>query len=69
MGRREKEYAVYKGEEFIDIGTAKELAERFNTTVKTIQWYAGSKRYKNQTHKKGGYTIVAIEEDEEDELE
>lgn len=58
MGRYEKDYAVYRGEEFVDIGTAKELAERLNT-----------KRYKNQTHNRGGYTIVAIEEDEEDELE
>lgn len=69
MGRYEKDYAVYRGEEFVDIGTAKELAKRLNTTPRTIQWYAGCKRYKNQTHNRGGYTIVAIEEDEEDELE
>ena len=61
-----KNYAVYKDEEFVDIGTANELAERLNTTTKTIQWYAGSNRYKKTNHSHGGYTVVAIEEEEDD---
>lgn len=44
MGRYKKEYALYKGEEFIDLGTAEELAKKMNTTVNTILWYAGSNR-------------------------
>lgn len=34
------EYAVYKGEEFLDIGTAKELAEKFNVKEDTIYYWA-----------------------------
>lgn len=31
-------YAVYKGDKFIDLGTAKQLAEKFNVTPKTIMF-------------------------------
>ena len=31
-------FAIYKGEEFLDEGTAEELAERFGVTPKTIRW-------------------------------
>ena len=48
MGRHAKEYALYRGEEFIDIGTAEDLDKKANTTVNTIQWYAGSNRWKNK---------------------
>lgn len=37
-----KEYAMYRGDKFIDIGTARELATKYNTTVKYIHWLAGS---------------------------
>lgn len=33
-------YAIWKGDECIAIGTAKELAKRFGVTVKTIRWWA-----------------------------
>lgn len=33
-----KEYAVYKGEELIAIGTAKECANELNVTLDYIQW-------------------------------
>ena len=62
--RKRKEYAVYKGEEFVDLGTAEELAERLGSTKKTILWYAGSNRHKQQPHNRGGYTVVLIEEDD-----
>lgn len=34
--RNYREYAIYKGDTFIDIGTAKELAARHNLKVGTI---------------------------------
>lgn len=37
--RKCKEYALYKGEELLAIGTKKELAERFNVKEKTISFY------------------------------
>lgn len=30
-------YAIYKGDEFIDLGTVNQLAKRFNVTPKTIR--------------------------------
>ncbi len=34
------EYALYKGDKFIDIGTAKELAKKCNVKPETIEFYA-----------------------------
>lgn len=46
-------YAIWKGDQCIAIGTAKELAKRFGVTVKTIRWYASpaAKRRDNGRHK------------------
>lgn len=33
-----REYALYNGDEFIDIGTKKELSERYGLSVATIDW-------------------------------
>ena len=61
---RKKEYAYYKGEELIDIGTAEELSKKLNTSSKTIQWYAGSNRWKNKKNgRKNRITVIAIEDD------
>lgn len=38
--RKTIEYAIYKGDKFIDIGTAKELAEKCNVKPATIEFYA-----------------------------
>lgn len=34
-----KEYALYKGEECLAIGTIKELAKQLNVKIRTIQFY------------------------------
>ena len=61
---RKKFYAIYKGDEFIDLGTAEELAIKMNTSKKTIQWYAGSNRWKNKKNKKkNSITVIVIEDD------
>ena len=51
----EKEYALYKGEELIQIGTIKELAESQNVTEHTIKFYSYPcylKRIKNSRKRK-----------------
>lgn len=40
MGRDRIRYALWKGDKVLAIGTAKELAERFCVSVKTIRWWA-----------------------------
>ena len=45
------EYALYRGEKLIEIGTAAELAELFKVKVETIKFYAtpiNFKRAKNR---------------------
>ena len=37
--KKYKEYALYKGEELLAIGTKKELAEKFNVKEDTISFY------------------------------
>ena len=57
-----KEYALYRGDTFIDLGTTKELAEKHNITPKTIRWLATCERWKNREHK-NGMIVIPIEED------
>lgn len=38
--KRRKEYALYKGDKFLDIGTRQELAEKFNVSIDTITFWA-----------------------------
>jgi hypothetical protein len=33
-------YAIYKGEKFLDIGTSKELSEKFKVKRETIQFWS-----------------------------
>lgn len=39
-GRKEQVYGVYKGDKFLDVGTAKELSEKFNVKRKTVQYWS-----------------------------
>ena len=34
------EYAVYKGDDYLGSGTAKELADKFDVDIKTIYWWS-----------------------------
>lgn len=50
-----KEYALYKGDKFLDLGTAEELAKKFNVKKETIKFYCTNtylkrigKDYKNR---------------------
>lgn len=49
---KEKEYALYKGEELLAIGTAKEIAKEMKVKPATIYYY-GSKAYRNKLEKQG----------------
>ena len=51
------EYAVYKGDEFICIGTRKELAKKFNVSINTVQFWntpANKRRIEKRKGRKGG---------------
>lgn len=62
-------YAIYQGDEFLDIGTVHELAEKFNVAPETIRFWASAthlRRAEKADGKLGHRKIVIkIEEDEE----
>lgn len=58
------EYALYKGEEFLDIGTAVFLANKFGLKEKTIRWLAFCRRKERLNHK-SGYVVVPLGEETE----
>lgn len=47
----DKEYALYKGEELLRIGTLEEIAEAENVQIKTIQFYM-TPTYKKRIEKR-----------------
>jgi hypothetical protein len=59
--KSKQRYALYRGDEFIDVGTADELAERHGVRAETIRWMSTP-----SFHKRGsGEKLMAfkIEED------
>lgn len=58
-----KQFAIYKGEELLMIGSAKECAKQLDLDTKTIYFYA------SKTHKKrdkGNRMVATILEDDEE---
>lgn len=60
-----KEYALYKGDKFIDIGTKEYLAKLLNVRKETIEFYASPTQLKR--NKDNGYVVVRIDDDEREE--
>lgn len=62
---RMKEYALYKGDKFIDIGTKEYLANLLNVRKETIEFYASPTQLKR--NKDNGYVVIRIDDDHERE--
>lgn len=63
---KEKEYALYKGDTFIDLGTKKYLAEKMGVKISTIHFMttpAYKKRIKDEDYS-NAYICIRIEDDE-----
>lgn len=58
--KRNSQYALYKGEKLVGIGTKKELAELLKVRVETIAFYTTPTHRKRS---KNGYCVVKIEEE------
>ncbi|ALC92076.1 hypothetical protein AM500_21485 [Bacillus sp. FJAT-18017] len=64
---KEREFALYKGDTFICIGTAKELANRLDVQVRTISYYA-TNAYKRRLEKRQTVNpIICVDLDAPDE--
>jgi hypothetical protein len=60
--RKLVEYAVYRGEEFIDIGTARELSKRLNVDLEYLYWCACCNRFKKWKRHTKAYEFYKIED-------
>lgn len=54
-----KEYALYKGEELIAMGTKREIAEQLGVSVNTVSYY-GTPVYARRTNDKKGRRLYEI---------
>lgn len=52
-----KEYALYKGNELLDMGTLEYLSKKFNIKKKSLLFYQ-SPSYKRRTSEKNGKRLV-----------
>ena len=55
-------YALYKGDEFIDLGTKQYLANLLKVKPETINFYM-SPTYRKRNKKGNNYIVIRIEED------
>ena len=62
--KKKKEYALYKGEEFIDLGTAQYLAQKMGISERTI--YSMATQHHKSRDKGNAIIAIKIEDDEEE---
>ena len=60
-----KEYAVYKGDDLLAIGTAQELAKYFNVKPRTVQFWGSPANHRRNQNKYGNRKIAIVIEEEE----
>lgn len=57
-----KEYALYKGDKLLDIGTLKFLSEKFKVKIKTLLFYQ-TPTQKKRTSEFKGRRLVRLEDE------
>lgn len=65
-GRVTRQYICYRGDFFVMIGTAPEIAKETGITTEYVYYLASATRIKKRKHlgRNGGYIIQPYEEDE-----
>jgi len=58
-----KEYALYRGDTFLMIGTIDEIAKAYNIKPSTVRFYASSSYKKRRENNKDYLVLVEIEDD------
>lgn len=67
--RKKSDYAVYKGDTFLFLGTTEECAEYFNVKIESIKFLltpSGRARYAKRKRQDKAITVVNIGPDEEE---
>lgn len=62
---KENIYAAYKGDEFIDLGTKKELAKKLNIKPSSIHFYTTPTYRKRRENSPNSLIIIRIDDEEE----
>ena len=65
MPQKENDYALYKGDEFIAVGTAKELALRMNVQIGTIKFWSSPTYHKRIVNHDRAIVVIKMEEEDE----
>lgn len=55
------EYALYKGEKLIAMGTVEEISKKTGLKESTVRFYK-SKNYKKRTSEKNGKRLIKLED-------
>ena len=63
--KRDKIYALYKGDTFIDLGTTRYLAKKLGLQERTIKFY-GTELWKSRCKRDDVLILIEVEEDEEE---
>lgn len=69
MGKYDnREYAVYKGDDLLAIGTVSELAKALDIKESTVKWYLSPKnnRLAKETPTSKVFILIEYDEDEDD---
>lgn len=54
-----KEYALYKGDELLAMGTKREIAEQLGISVRSVTCY-GTPSYAKRTNEKDGRRLIKL---------
>ena len=60
-----KEYALYKGDKFIDLGTKQYLANLLGVNIRTIEFYHSPTYRKRGKEYSNRYIVIKIEGEDE----
>jgi DNA-binding CsgD family transcriptional regulator len=61
LSKKEKEWAVYAGDEFLFIGTTKECADRLGVSVSTVRFYGTPAHQRRVEKQKKTNAIVLVD--------
>ena len=59
-------YAAYKGDEFLTVGTVREIADELNIKVETAKFYSFPAYQKRSENNKNRIVLTLIEGDDDD---
>lgn len=66
------DYALYKGDEFLIVGTAEECAKYLNVKADSIKWMStptAKRRLKRRKRKEKCISVIKLEEDDQKDEE